>query len=424
MNILQINHSHYFRGGTAAVYFKTAELLKSHGHKVIFFSMHHPKNLQCETSEFFVPYADLNARQRMLYSFKAKRLLSELLDKYHVDIAHLHNIYHTISPSILHELKKRKIPVVMSVHDPKLVCGSHNVYVDGKVCDACSGGKHFMAVIKKCVKDSYAKSALAALEMYLHHSILDIYDNVDIFIFTSLFFMEKFKEMGFKKEGVYLPNFIDLQNLREFEVKFKDNKGNSGNYVIYVGGLLEDKGLLTLLDAAKLLYRAGEKIEIKLSGDGPSRGQLHEKARAEKIDNVKFLGYIKYEDLCREIKNSLAVILPAENYENNPISIIEAFALGKPVIGSRLGGIPELVVDNERGLTFEPGNPQDLSSKIKYLLNNSDKAVEWGANARKYIEHELSSDRHYEKLMEIYGQAIKKNLIRRHAHKSGKYKPI
>src|SRR4030066_2311129 len=256
INILHINKFHYLRGGSEAVYFGTANLLESHGHRSLFFSMHHPENLPCETGQYFMPYVDLNtngnglmgqlkAAGRILYSFDAKRRLSTLLEKHPVDIAHLHNIHHQISPSILHELKNRKIPVVMTLHDYKMVCTSYSMLVNGRVCEACYGGKYYEAIKKGGLKGSLVKSGLAALEMYLHHTILDIYNNVNVFISPSLFLKDKLAEMGFKKEVVHLPNFIDAGRFEKF-ISREDKRENS---VVYFGRLSQEKGLWTLIDA-------------------------------------------------------------------------------------------------------------------------------------------------------------------------------
>lgn len=410
MNILLVNKYHYYRAGPETVYFKTAEVLEAHGHKVVFFSMQHPENLPCETEGFFMPYIELTGQHsildqlritgRILYSFDAKENLSKLLDKYPVDIAHLHDICYHISPSILHELKQRRIPVVMTLHDLKMVCTSYYMFAGGKICEACRRGRYFTAIIRRCVKDSVAKSAIAALEMYLHHTILDIYDNVNIFISPSLFLKKKLEEKGFNKEIVHLYNFFDLDkqgaNANE---SISDGKKNT---IAYIGRLSPEKGLITLLNAAKLLMNKRKKVQINIIGDGLLMNKLQEKVRVEQINNVRFLGYMKHEDLYKEIRKSLAVVLPSEWYENNPMAILEAFALGKPVIGSRLGGIPELVEDYERGLTFEAKNPEDLIFKVQYLVENHGKALEMGRKAKLFVEQELSSEKHYSRLMKIY----------------------
>lgn len=410
------------KGGSELVYFGTADILEKHGHRSVFFSMHHPENLPCETSKYFMPYVDFNGCDtvisqlkvagRILYSLKAKRFLSKLLDRNSVDIAHLHNIHHQISASILHELKKRRIPVVMTLHDYKMVCASYNMLVHERPCEVCARGKFFKAIKHRCVKDSYIKSILATIEMYLHHKILNIYDNVDIFISPSLFLKNKLEEMGFKKEIIHLPNFIDIQKFEKFKMEVKNKKGEEENSIVYFGRLAPGKGLLTLIEVAKLLSHesADEGIEIKIIGEGLLRQRLQEKVKTEKINNVRFLGYLKGNYLYQEIKKSLAVVLPSEWYENNPMSIIEAFALCKPVIGARTAGIPELVRDNETGLTFEPENQADLRSKIEYLKNNPDKAEAMGRNAGVFVEQELNAEKHYQKLMEIYRRTIVKKF--------------
>lgn len=396
------------------MYLKTAELLESHGHSVVFFSMQHPRNLPCETDEFFMPYLELTTEHgilnkiriagRILYSFKARKNLSDLLDKYHVDVAHLHDIGYHISPSILHVLKKRNIPIVMTLHNLRMVCASYHMFAGGEVCEACCNGKYYKATVKMCVKDSFAKSLLAVLEMYLHHKILNIYDNVDVFIAPGLFLKKKLQESGFKKRMLHLPNFFTFYDKEGYgkEDNTNDNKKTS---IAYVGRLSHEKGLITLLDAAKLLQRRGSKILVNVVGDGQMMNELRDKVAVERISNVRFLGYLKHENVYREIKNNLAVVLPSECYENNPLSVLEAFALGKPVIGSRRGGIPELVKDHERGVTFEPGNPEDLAAKIEFLVNNPDKAELMGKKARDHVEKELNAEKHYQGLMEIYEQA-------------------
>ncbi|OGH05867.1 MAG: group 1 glycosyl transferase [Candidatus Levybacteria bacterium RBG_16_35_11] len=416
MKILLVNKYHYYRAGPETVYLRTAELLKSHGHEIVFFSMHHPENLSCETDEFFVPYVELTAQHsilnqikiagRILYSFKAKRNLSNLLDRYPVEIAHLHDIGYHISPSILHELKKRSIPVVMTLHNLKMVCASYHMFADGKICEECRNGRYYMAIRNRCVKNSLVKSILAVSEMYLHHRMLDIYDNVDIFIAPSLFLRKKLEEKEFKKRIIHLPNFFDLHKSERIDKEERVNGGKK-NTIVYIGRLSHEKGLITLLNAAKHIGNKGKKIQINIIGAGPLMNELQKKIEIEKINNVQFLGYMKHENLYKEIRKSLAVVLPSECYENNPLAVVEAFALGKPVIGSRRGGIPELVKDYERGLTFEPGNPEDLISKIEYLVDNPDKAEIMGEKARIFVEKELNSEKYYQELMIIYKQALK-----------------
>jgi len=377
--------------------------------------MQHPENLPCETERFFMPYLELTDQHsildqlritgRILYSFEAKRKISKLLDKYPVDVAHFHDVCYHISPSILHELKRRGIPVVMTLHDFKMICTEYYMYADGKICEVCRSGRYYMPMLRRCIKNSFAKSAVASLEMYLHQVILDIYNNVDIFISPSLFLKKKLEEKGFNKEIVHLYNFYDLQKTESNNDEIINDRKEKT--ISYIGRLSQEKGLITLLKAAKLLLRKEKKIQFSVIGDGPLMKMLQEKVRGEEINNVRFLGYMKHDALNKEIIKSIAVILPSEWYENNPMAILEAFALGKPVIGSKIGGIPELVEDYERGLTFEANNPEDLISKIQYLVDNPEKGLEMGRKAMMFLEKELNSERHYSKLMKIYKSILK-----------------
>jgi len=306
LTILHINKFHYLRGGSEVVYFETAKLLESHGHKSIFFSMRHPENVACDTSDYFISYIDFNkinsltghikTAGRVIYSLEAKRCLSRLLkDKHSVDIAHLHNIHHQISPSIPHELRKRKIPIVMTLHDYKMVCASYNMLVNERPCEVCARGQYQKAIKHKCLKDSYIKSTLSALEMYLHQTVLDIYNNVDIFISPSIFLKDKLWEMGFRKEIVYLPNFIDIHKFDELKVEADKDGGGKESCFIYFGRLTHGKGLVTLLEAAKLLSHRNRnnKIQIKIIGDGILREELEKKVETEGISNVRFFGYMR-----------------------------------------------------------------------------------------------------------------------------------
>lgn len=402
MKILLANKFFYLKGGAEVSFFETAKLLESKGHKVIFFSMQHPKNFPSIYEKFFVSNVDyeksalkdkIDASLKLLYSFEAKRKIKDLIKREKPDVAYLNNIHHQISPSILGAFKQFNIPVVLALRDYKMVCASYSMLADWKICEACKNKKYYYCFLKACVKDSKAMSFINTIEMYLHHKILHIYDLVDVFISPSEFLKSKVEEMGFKGKIIYLPNFVKIED-------FKPQYNWEENSIVYFGRLSKEKGLFTLIDA----MRDTKGIILKIIGDGPIRGDMEKKVENENIKNVLFLGYKSGENLRNEIKKSMFTVLPSEWYENNPRSVIEGFALGKSVIGSRIGGIPELVKDGETGLTFEPGNSVDLRSKIEYYTNNPDKVVKMGKNARLFAEKDLNAEEHYRRLMEIYRQ--------------------
>jgi glycosyltransferase involved in cell wall biosynthesis len=404
MKIFLINKFLYPKGGDAISTITTGRLLTLEGHRIVFWGMEHFLNSKYPYSNLFVSYVNYNNPGSLkeqirivgniLYSFEAKRKIEGLIKIEKPDIVHLNNFAHQISPSILHIFRKYKIPVIMTMHDYKMVCASYSMLNNGNICELCKGERYYNCFFKSCVKRSKAKSLLNTIEMYLHHKILHIYELIDAFISPSRFLKSKLAEMGFKEKIVYLPNFVEV---KDFEPQY-DWRDNS---IIYFGRLSKEKGLFALIDAVKDL-----DVRLNLVGDGPIKEDLKLKIRSEGIDNVYFLGHKKGKDLKNEIRKSVFVVVPSEWYENNPRSIIESFALGKPAVASRIGGIPELVKDNETGLTFEPRNAEDLRSKIKYLIDNPDKIVEMGKNARAFVEKELNAEKHYQRLMEIYNEVI------------------
>ncbi|MFA6217699.1 MAG: glycosyltransferase [Candidatus Omnitrophota bacterium] len=404
MKILLVNKYFYIKGGAENSFFETARLLKSHEHEIVFFSMKHSNNYESHYSEFFVSNVDYLRKTsldvfknsaKLLYSFEARDNIEKLISRTKPEIAHINNIYHQISPSILHSFRKYHIPVVMTLRDCKMVCPVYSLFFDGKICEKCRNGKYYECLVRKCVKGSFLKSILGTFEMYLHHKILKIYNLVDIFISPSYFLKVKLHELGFKKEIVVLPNFVDINN-------FVPQFSWSENSIVYFGRLAEGKGLLNLIKSVK-----GLPLRLKIVGIGPLKESLELYVKSQCIENVDFLGYLKDGKLNQEVCKSMFVVLPSESYEVFGRTILEGFALGKPAIASRIGGATELVKDGETGLTFESSNSNDLRSKILQLSENPDKIISMGKKARKYIEVELNGSKHYERLLEIYRRAIK-----------------
>lgn len=409
MKILLANKFFFPKGGDAVVFFATAKLLENHGHQTMFFAMNDIQNVSSVYSPYFVSTIDLNNQGgivnqlkttgRIWYSFEAKKNIKRLLEKEKPDIAHLHNIYHQISPSILDVLKEYNIPTVMTLHDFKLTCPIYTHQVNHRICEKCGHKKYYHVVANRCTKGSLQKSLVNMIEMYLHHSILHSYDKVSLFVSPSKFLMLKTRELGFKGKIIYLPNFIELQ-------EYQPEYSSIDNSLVYFGRLAVGKGIETFLDAIK-----GLNLPVKIIGEGPAKELLIKKTQSENITNITFLGYLQGPKLYNEIKKAMIIVVPSEWYENNPRSIIEAFALGKPVIGSDIGGIPELIKEGETGYLFPPGNSLALRDKIKLAWKEKDKLSELGRRARRFAETELNSEKHYAQLMEIYQSIIKAGKV-------------
>jgi glycosyltransferase involved in cell wall biosynthesis len=407
MKILMCNKFHFIFGGTERYLFDLCDGLGGLGHSVIHFSTREARNFDSLWSDYFieqVAYDELSKKDlfsniknacNFIYSFKAKRKIGSLIDQYQPQIAHIHNIYHQISPSILHVLKKKRIPVIMTLHDYKLICPSYNLFSKGSICEKCKGARYYHAFFNRCLKESVAASLLGCLEMYFH-KLLNIYsNNVDLFIVPSRFVYNKMIEFGVNpKKVMFIPYAINID-------KFKPNF-EPGSYILYSGRLIVEKGVITLLKSLKLF----PDLPVKILGEGPQRSELEKFMHEEGIKNVEFLGYKNKDELSLIIRNSLCVVVPSEWYEPAGLVVYEAFAAGKCVIASRVGGIPELVEDGVNGLLFEPANFYDLADKIRYIIEHPQKAKEWGKNGFEKIHRFNDPIRHCQIITDLYSRVI------------------
>lgn len=404
MKVLLVNKFLYPRGGDAVCTFDTGRLLAHNGHDVSYWGMAHPSNPPLRHNDLFADYLDLSrpsgfyqrlrTARTILYSRKAMFKIDEFIQRERPDIVHLNNFAHQISPSILRVLHRHKIPAVMTLHDYKLVCASYLLLAHGSLCDACANGRYHKCLQKRCVKGSLSKSLLNTLEMYLHHMGLHIYDIIRLFISPSHFLKEKIHEMGFHREIAVLPHFVDLDDYEPFF-------GSDEESLVFFGRLSSEKGLMTLLKATEEM-----SVQLKIIGEGPLRTTLENEIAKKKIRNVVFLGHRTGRALYGEVRKAMCVVVPSEWYENNPRTILEAFALGKPVIGSRIGGIPELIRNGETGWTFCTGDAYDLRRKILYCLAHRNELRKVGERAHRVVLEKHSPHVHYEQLMSIYQKAM------------------
>jgi glycosyltransferase involved in cell wall biosynthesis len=403
-----IGHNRYrISGGDDRVAWESASILEKKGHCVIPFAMAHANNWESSYGEYFVSginYGDvrftisnLKTAVRMIHSFESSKKIGLLIGKVRPDVVHVHNIYGRITPSILPVVKQQGIPVVMTLHDYKLICPSYSMVNNGVVCERCKGGRYYEAIKTRCHKDSYLASSLYSIEAIVHKFIKIYERNVDYFITPSKFMMNKMIEFGMPADKfVHIPNFIDVGTYIP--------KYGGSDYILYSGRLSREKGIYTLLKAMMRVKSA----QLAIAGDGRLRKDLEIFVATYRIENVQFLGHLSGSTLANTLRNSNFVIVPSEWYENCPMAILEAFAYGKPVIGARIGGIPELIDDGVDGLLFDSGNVDDLRSKIEGLLCDPAKVAKMGRQARKKVEARYNSGIYYHRLISVYEMAISK----------------
>lgn len=395
-----MNSYHYRRGGADAVYFDHAMLMTSLGWDNAFFAMHHPKNLDSIWSRYFIDELEfggdysltqkLKMASKVVYSWEAQRKIGMLIRDFQPDIAHLHNIYHHQSPSILSTLHAANIPIVMTAHDLKIACPAYKMLNQTGICERCNGGTVLNVVVHRCVRDSLAASVVVAAEAALHRALNTYQKYLSQVVVPSRFFLEKFVEWGWPRDKFrYIPNYVDSV---KFEPDFRP-----GDYFFYFGRLAPEKGVATLLRAA---HAAGSKL--KIAGTGPQDDELRALA-ASLGGNVEFLGFRTGSDLHALIQGARAVVLPSEWYENAPMSVLESFALGKPVIGASIGGIGEMVLDGETGWLFPSADVPQLTDLLRRVMAmGSAEVMAVGAAARDHVVKNFNQKSYVDATLQLY----------------------
>lgn len=409
MNVLYLNNYHYVRGGAESVFLGEADLVARQGNKAYVFARQHPNNFPSPYDHYFPgemvtdtlksTVTGLQSLLQLFYSFDAKRCLTRMLQDIPIDIAHAHNIYGRLTTSVLDLLNKKDIPIVMTLHDYKLICPSYKLMSKGTVCETCKGNAYFHAVLNRCHKQSLIASSIYMLEAYFTHLFERYRKNIRFFVSPSAFLKSKLIEFGWSEEDlIHIPNFLSVS---QFEPCY-----SPGRYFVYLGRLSPEKGLFTLVTA--FMKVAFNQARLTIVGEGPIRTKLQSIAKND--PRIRFTGYLSGNSLKEIVRGALGVIIPSEWYENAPISVLEAFGFGKPVIASRIGGIPEMIDDGVNGYLFEPGNTIDLRNKLEELLDMPDGRIrDMGKAARRKVEKEYSAEMHYERLLTVYHRALSKS---------------
>ena len=387
MRILVVNKFFWSKGGSERVMFDLNRGYERAGHSVVPFAMASPDNRPTPFEPYFASNVDyegarglgaLRAATRAIYSSDAKRRIRDLVRRTRPDVAHLHNFHHQLSPSIVDALREEKVPAVHTLHDYKVICPNYLLYTENRVCERCRSGRFHHAVVHRCVRGSRAASLVAWAEMTFHRWARTLERGVARFVSPSRFLGEKLVEFGVARERVrVIPNGIDASR---FETAVAP-----GSDFLYVGRLSREKGLPTLLKALEQVPRA----RLTVTGTGPEERALRQEAQ-RLGSRVRFTGHLSRDGLLKRVRESRAVVLPSEWYENAPIAALEALASGVPVIASEIGGLPEIVRPRETGLLVPPGDPARLADALEVLEDDGELAFRLGARGREVVEREYS----------------------------------
>ena len=398
--LLAINNYYYGRGGAETVFLEHNRMFESIGWQVVPFAMRHAKNLPTPWAEYFPDEiefgeeyglaAKLVRAPRVIYSLQARQRMRDLLDVVRPHVAHAHNLYHHLSPSVLPLLKERGIPVVMTLHDLKLACPAYTMMRDGRRCDSCRGGKLYNVALNRCIKGSLALSSLVMVEAYVHRALRLYEANVERFVVPSRFLLDTLVAWGFARERfVHIPNFVDLE-------RFKPTQ-DAGRRFVYCGRLDRLKGVETLLRAA-----AATRQPLTIAGSGPDEARLRAIAEQGGSD-VIFTGHLGKDALPGLIQDARAIVLPSEVPENAPLAVLEAYAAGRPAIGAANAGIPELIREGETGALFATGDVAALAETLtRFAALPDSRMAAMGAAGRTWVEQDFSPAVYRQRQLDLY----------------------
>ena len=402
MKVLLIHSFFHYRGGDATYALELAAGLRARGHEVFPFAMRHPDN---EPSPWEVGFASLAAHysastplQRVraglqaIWSRDAAARVRWLVERHRPDVAHVQHVHRHLTPSVLAPLRDAGVPIVWTVHDYELICPSGHLFTDGAPCERCKGHRYLNAWKHRCKHGDATLSAAVAMEKYVHQA-LRVTEWVDRFLCPSAFLGQKLVDFGFPAKRVrHLPNFLHSARYTA--------EGDLGNYWLYAGRLTTEKGVSTLLDAARIL----PNHTLRIAGDGPLRVALEQ--RAGTLGNIEFLGHLSRTELAAQVEGAGVVAVPSIWYENFPYAVTEAQAAGRPVVASRIGGIVEQITDGEDGRLVTPGDASALAHAVDELLSDRASARLMGQAARRRVERALAPDQHFDRVEAIYDDVV------------------
>ncbi|KKS93955.1 MAG: hypothetical protein A3H59_02535 [Candidatus Jacksonbacteria bacterium RIFCSPLOWO2_02_FULL_43_9] len=435
MKILQIDKFYYPKYGTGKHVFTLTRELEKQGHTVIPFSMEDEKNEPTPWSTYFVSNVDVSKISfswkgikiafRMIYSFGARRKIRELIEKEKPDIAHIHLIHHHISPSILYELKKQGIPIVQTVHDYKLIHPNYFMWCNNAPCEKVRKHRWNKLIFHRCMKHSLVGSIWLGIETTIHALIGAYKKSIDVWIAPSEFVKRMLVEGGYPEEKiVVLPHALDMHELLTNDYELRTNNtslrpssrrepsvpplregggGVSGvdGYLLFFGRLSPERGVDRLLDALKEM----PDMPLIIAGDGEMGAQLKDQVKKNGLRNVEFVGYKSGQELKQLIHNARAVVVPTLSHEIFGMSALEAMALGKPIIASHRGALPELVENGKNGWLIDPENKDEFRMALKECMSRDDLIEQFGRASQQKVK-ELTINKYCAKIVGCYSELI------------------
>jgi glycosyltransferase involved in cell wall biosynthesis len=382
MKICQVHNWHRFSGGSEIVVESTINLLKRRGHEV-FLLAQESRSLGSGIS------GKTRAFACGVYSLSGRRRLTKFIRQHQIDLVHVHELYPLFSPWILRDCQHAGIPVVMTCHDYRLSCPTAFHVRKGAICELCMKGQEYWCALRNC-RDNIFESTAYALRSFVAR-YFQLFNNVNVFIALTEFAKVRLIATGFRPESiVVVPNMVDIPDIQTVP--------SIKRYAAYVGRISSEKGIETLIGAASQL----PDLRLKLAGDGPLITDFRRTASA----NVSFVGRLDHLRLDLFYRNAKFIVISSECFEGLPMVLLEAMSYGLPVVASKIGGLPDIVIDGVTGLLAEPGNRKDFAMKMEILWKNPELCRKMGKAGREKVVQEYSENIYYNRLMAVYEKAL------------------
>lgn len=378
MKILQIHNYYQYKGGEDSVVEAERKMLETFGHEV-FSATEHNNSIMKVFKE-----------RKFFYSN-----LEKLLQDNRIDVAHIHNVYHIIGNNIYELLARNNIPVVQTLHNFRFLCPA-GLFMDNKhqICEKCSHGAFSNCFVKRCYQHSYPKSLL--MQGLVKKGRKAVNAHVSKFIALNPFYQQKYIEAGFKQEQMAIkPNFLfKPSHLPVYQHE---------QYALFMGRISPEKGIEYLIDAFKDL-----SFRLKIVGTGEESYVKTLKERANNNPLIEFCGFADGEKKACLLSQASFLVVPSIWYENFPMTILEAYSYGKPVVASKIGGLPSIVKDGETGCLVEAANAMALHDALLNLVEN-ERFIELGKKAFYFFSENFTETQNYQQLKAIYLSAIESN---------------
>ena len=386
MKILTIHNRYQHAGGEDEVFAAESRLLREAGHDVYEY---------VRANDDIVlggPGGRVQLALDTVWARREQRALRQAIDRIAPDVAHLHNTLPLISPAAYHTCRAAGVPVVQTLHNYRLLCPSANHYRDGGPCEDCTTDGLHQAVRHACYRQSRAATGAVVAMLAFHRAIGTWSHMVDVYIALSDFARTRFIAGGLPADKVIVkPNFVDAD---------PGSRDQPGDGALFVGRFWPEKGVRTLMHAWS---RLTHPVMLDILGDGPDRAALEQLAPLN--GTVRFHGRVPRATTQTAMKRAQFLVFPSEWYEGMPMTILEAFACGLPVIASRLGTMSEVVADGRTGLVFTPGDAADLAAKVEWARSHPDDMARMGRAARAEYLAKYTGARNIELLIAAYDQA-------------------